>query len=1010
MSKSHNSFDVEIDNELDYLKTLLGKHEPKQEVVTEPEPSIISRIRDVDIEKILCDSPKWTNKSHEKKNTKIPPKSSTASISSISGKYKHKTFLPETNEYINSEYFLKDDLKKTRKSNKKSSFKFLPITHVNETTTKEKEEDKLKKLLLTENNYTLKHSYIQSDKDNIQPYMRRLVTTWMMEVCDEEKCQPQVFLLAVDIFDRYLEKNSQINTDLLQLIGATCMFVASKIKQVIPLKALKLIAYTDNTYKLADILNQELIITNALSWDMISPSIYDFLDSLIFLFLQNVVRKKENRHNILETFNEKTLFPSVEILRQMCVLLATFTKTEITFSSYNPSILAMACIYSCFTSRIPLYAFNLVFPNFFQAFLIKDVEQNQPTATSTPLKKKLNKVQDLRQTKNILKQLNKSCSDFIDNDEYLKEQLIEDENTERINSASSSNPNIRTTTRSGHTTTDNSRLHSALSAVSKYLVDEDSGFSDLSVPSEMSFSFDSHQSHNISNNQSIDTSQSKSSINCMLKRNEKEQLATIFQQLFKERVNINQLLSNSHFHQKYLGYSPSTDNMSDMQLNNDDILLENNQMVFNVNDQSTIKASVHVPISTDNSAISQMYDLEENLNICLQHTLLSNYFDMDLFSNFWGFSSNGHLCKTEEFFTTFLHVDQKLLRSLRSSILQMLCCYLPKKRISYLYNLVKSNVHNNNNNNNNNSQNSFKYNSNVNKIIDNNNNRRKSKTNSIDNNISPLTTRSKSEIKLSTLTSRTTTQLPVTTSKIISPSSSTKKLSVLCELDHITPNQTMKGDHGRISSSSSSSLIKRLPAQPPTTPSTAIIQKCWLNNEKNGGKRPRIESESRPSRKMFLSKQSICHSPKRSINQQSHQIPTNITQQTRRLSNGGTGRGNRYHNDSIVDGREIGKFNKTNHDFDQIDRSYGQLIHYPYQLGSVWQKTKHQHYSPSKMFNESSVLLEFKNGDQSSNYKVRSQIEYSNNHNQTNSKNIDRSISSIQIKSSPANSSRIKKR
>ena len=90
--------------------------------------------------------------------------------------------------------------------------------------------------------------YFKFVQKDLQISMRKIVADWMLQVCQELGCQPEVFCMAMSYMDRFLAQ-CRVTKSKLQLLGSVCLLLSSKFKETCPIPGEKLIYYTNNLQK-----------------------------------------------------------------------------------------------------------------------------------------------------------------------------------------------------------------------------------------------------------------------------------------------------------------------------------------------------------------------------------------------------------------------------------------------------------------------------------------------------------------------------------------------------------------------------------------------------------------------------------------------------------------------------------------------------------------------------------------------------------------------------------------
>lgn len=114
----------------------------------------------------------------------------------------------------------------------------------------------------------------------INHFIRAVVVDWMKEVCQEYEYSRETFHIAVNYMDRYLGLTKNFMRKKIQLLGITCLFIASKLDEDFihrQRKAIEFVDITANAYNVKELLEMERNILNILDFYLYPSTVYSWV-------------------------------------------------------------------------------------------------------------------------------------------------------------------------------------------------------------------------------------------------------------------------------------------------------------------------------------------------------------------------------------------------------------------------------------------------------------------------------------------------------------------------------------------------------------------------------------------------------------------------------------------------------------------------------------------------------------------------------------------------------------
>ncbi|XWS68093.1 hypothetical protein CRYUN_Cryun04dG0060600 [Craigia yunnanensis] len=168
-------------------------------------------------------------------------------------------------------------------------------------------------------------NYLEKVQNNITVNMREILIEWLVEVTEEYKLVSDTLYLTMSYIDRFLSSHA-ISRNKLQLLGVSCMLIASKYEEITPPHIDDFCYITDNSYTREEVVEMEKDILKLLNFEVGTPTTRNFLRIL------------------MRAAQEKCIYQELQLEFLSCYL-AELSLLDYGCVQFLPSIVASAAIF-----------------------------------------------------------------------------------------------------------------------------------------------------------------------------------------------------------------------------------------------------------------------------------------------------------------------------------------------------------------------------------------------------------------------------------------------------------------------------------------------------------------------------------------------------------------------------------------------------------------------------------------------------------------------------------------
>lgn len=207
-------------------------------------------------------------------------------------------------------------------------------------------------LIRYSNIHTVSYSHFIENLLSIDPDFstavssRAVLINWLVDVVVDFRLHDRTLFLAVSLVDRFISHRPVCRNDL-QLLGVTCLFIASKFEELDPPKVSQYSDITAFDCSPVSILHSEVEILNTLNFDIVAPHCLDYLD--LFCYTLQIPTKDSSPVYVFSKYLIEISFLSHEVLQFTSSIIAA-SSLFISLATYSlplpPSLFNIVSIFS----------------------------------------------------------------------------------------------------------------------------------------------------------------------------------------------------------------------------------------------------------------------------------------------------------------------------------------------------------------------------------------------------------------------------------------------------------------------------------------------------------------------------------------------------------------------------------------------------------------------------------------------------------------------------------------